>query len=66
MKNKTQKLSLTEGKVSHHLIRLTLPMIWGVFAVIAFNLVDTFFVGQLGTKPLAAMSFTFPVVSALG
>lgn len=66
MKNKTSKLALTEGKVSHHLIRLTIPMIWGVFAVIAFNLVDTFFVGQLGTKPLAAMSFTFPVVSALG
>ncbi|MEC4805061.1 MAG: MATE family efflux transporter [Jaaginema sp. PMC 1079.18] len=58
--------SLTEGSVSQQLIHLTIPMIWGVFAVIAFNLVDTFFVGQLGTKPLAAMSFTFPVVSALG
>ncbi len=28
----------------------------------AFNLIDTYFVGQLGTKFLAAMSFTFPVV----
>jgi len=29
------------------------------------NIVDTFYVGQLGTDPLAAMSFTIPVVSIL-
>ncbi len=58
--------TLTQGPVSRHLIALTIPMIWGVFAVIAFNLIDTFFVGQLGTEPLAAMSFTFPVVMTLG
>ncbi|NEO81811.1 MATE family efflux transporter, partial [Moorena sp. SIO4G3] len=60
------KQNLIEGKVSSQLTRLTIPMIWGVFAVIAFNLIDTYFVGQLGTKPLAAMSFTFPVVMTLG
>lgn len=60
------KQKLTEGSVSRHLVNLTVPMIWGVFAVIAFNLADTYFVGQLGTKPLAAMSFTFPVVMTLG
>ncbi|MBE9117188.1 MATE family efflux transporter [Lusitaniella coriacea LEGE 07157] len=58
--------TLTEGRVGAHLVKLTVPMIWGVFAIIAFNLADTYFVGQLGTQPLAAMSFTFPVVSALG
>ncbi len=31
-------------------------------AIILFNFVDTIFVGRLGTKHLAAMSFTFPVV----
>ncbi len=36
-------------------------MTWGIFAVIAINLVDTFFVGQLGPAPLAAMGFMFPV-----
>lgn len=41
-------------------------MVWGLFALIAFNLVDTYFVGQLGTAQLAAMSFTFPVVLTLG
>ena len=31
----------------------------------AFNIVDTWFVAQLGEKELAAMSFTFPVVMTL-
>ena len=60
------KQRLTEGNVGRQLIELTLPMVWGIFAIIAFNLVDTYFVGQLGTKELAAMSFTFPVVMTLG
>lgn len=57
---------LTEGNVSAQLIKLTLPLVWGIFAIVAFNLADTYFVGQLGTQELAAMSFTFPVVSTFG
>jgi putative MATE family efflux protein len=60
------KQSLIEGKISTQLIKLTLPMIWGVFSVIAFSVVDIFYVAQLGTQPLAAMSFTFPVVMTFG
>ncbi|NEQ95670.1 MAG: MATE family efflux transporter [Cyanothece sp. SIO2G6] len=60
------KRNLTAGPVGPQLIKLTLPMVWGLFALIAFNLVDTYFVGQLGTAQLAAMSFTFPVVMTLG
>ena len=40
-------------------------MVWGVFSVLAFSLADTYFVAQLGTKELAAISFTFPVVTVL-
>ncbi len=58
--------SLTEGAIGNRLIRLTLPMVWGIFALVAFNLADTYYVGQLGTDRLAAMSFTFPVVMTLG
>lgn len=60
------KQRLTEGNVGSTLVKLTIPMVWGVLAIIAFNLVDTYFVGQLGTEPLAAMSFTFPVVMTFG
>ena len=53
---------LTEGPPVTTMIRLALPMMVGILGMVAFNLVDTFFVGRLGTLPLAAMSFTFPVV----
>lgn len=43
------------------LLRMTGPMILGIVAILAFNLVDTFFIGLLGTQALAAISFTFPV-----
>ncbi len=60
------KRQLTEARIGPLLLKLTLPMVWGVFALIGFNIIDTYFVGQLGTKELAAMSFTFPVVTLLG
>ena len=60
------KNNLTEGSISKQLIQLTLPMIGGILAIVAFNLADTYYVGQLGTNQLAAMTFTFPVVMTLG
>ncbi len=56
---------LTEGSVPRHLVDLTVPMIWGILAMMAFNVTDTWFVAQLGAPELAAMSFTFPVVMVL-
>jgi len=53
---------LVEGPVGRILVKLTIPMIFGIVGIVAFNLVDAFFVGQLGTNELAALSFTFPVV----
>ena len=41
---------------------MALRMLGGSFAMMSFNAVDSFFVGQLGPRELAAMSFTFPVV----
>lgn len=45
-----------------HLHDMAVPMVWGLLATMSFNLVDTFFVAQLGDAQLAAMSFTFPVI----
>ena len=59
------KSQLTEGQVSTQLLKLSLPMVWGVLSVLAFSLADTYFVAQLGTNELAAIGFTFPVVSIL-
>jgi len=60
--NRKIKANLTEGNITKLLIRLTLPMMAGMISMIIFNLVDTFYIGQLGKNELAAMSFTFPVV----
>ena len=40
-------------------------MLGGLFSLITFNLADTYFVAKLGTRELAAMSFTFPVTMIL-
>ncbi len=57
---------LTRGSVGGLLMRLTWPMLIGHFAVVAFNLTDTYFVSRLGTDELAAMGFMFPVIMLLG
>ena len=69
----SRKASLTEGPIAKTLARLTLPMIGGVVSVVAFNLVDAFFLGQYGETlntelqelPLAAIGFAAPVVLVL-
>lgn len=56
---------LTSGPVRGHLAALGGPMMLGIVAAMSVALVDAFFVGQLGTAQLAAISFTFPVVFAV-
>ncbi|WP_371185307.1 MATE family efflux transporter [Thalassotalea maritima] len=60
-KNKRRQRDLLNGSVSLTLKQMTVPMIWGMILLMTFNLVDTFFVSLLGTAPLAAISFTFPI-----
>ena len=36
-------------------------MVLGIIAVISVSLIDTFYVGHMGTQELTALSFTFPV-----
>lgn len=57
----TSRIDLKTGDIRHHLVRLTVPMIWGIAAIVSFQLVDTYYVSLLGTRELAAMTFTFPV-----
>lgn len=44
---------------------LSWPTSIGLLAVIAFSIVDVFYIGQLGPMPLAAMGFCFPVIFGL-
>ncbi len=61
-----KKAMLVEGAVGKMLFRMAVPMVFGMLGIVVFNLADTFFVAQLGTPELAALSFTFPVVLVVG
>ena len=60
--SKSKRVNVTEGSVNKVLRDLTIPMLFGVLGMVAFNLADTYYVSQLGTAKIAALSFTFPVV----
>lgn len=60
--NSSKSKLILEGKVGKALFELTVPMIFGILGLVAFNLADTYFVGRLGTIQMAALAFTFPVV----
>ncbi len=60
-RKKTVRPNLTEGSIQQALIRMTLPMMFGLIMLFTFNLVDTLFISFLGTRALTAISFTFPV-----
>lgn len=56
---------LVQTSVRQTLVRMAVPMLAGTFAMNAYNLADAWFVSRLGTQPLAAMAFTFPVIALL-
>lgn len=57
------RASLLQGDVRTALRSQSIPMMFGLVFLLSVHLVDTYFVGQLGTDALAAMTFTFPVIS---
>lgn len=52
---------ILQGDIGKTLRNMTVPVLAGMLTLMTFNLVDTFFISMLGTTPLAAISFTFPV-----
>ena len=59
------KADLLLGPIRPQLVRMTLTLMVGMLTMMSFNLLDTWFVSLLGTLPLAAISFTFPVTFSL-
>jgi len=57
--------ALLTAPVGRELLRLSGPTVFGLTAMLLFQVVNTFFVGMLGPEELAAISFTFPVTFAV-
>ena len=59
------RAKLVRGSIAGHLVRQTTPAIVGVAAIMSVGVIDAYFIGQLGANELAAISFIFPVITAL-
>lgn len=57
----SRRPDLLNAPVRPTLVRMTVPMMFGIVSLMLFNLADIWFVAQLGTEPMAALAFTFPV-----
>jgi putative MATE family efflux protein len=55
----------TDGAVHTHLIRLTGYMVLGFISIMTASLIETVYIGRVGTAELAAISFTFPLVMVM-
>ena len=53
---------LTEGSVGRHLVNMSMPMLFGITTMMAQAFIDTWFLGQVGDRELAAYSFGFPIL----
>jgi len=53
--------TLVNGPVWRAVLKVALPMMVGILAVMSVAIVDTYFVGKLGSAAQAALSFSFPV-----
>jgi len=60
-----EELELTEGGIVKPLLFLSLPIVATNLLQTAYNLADTFWLGQYSTEALAAISFAFPMVFLL-
>ncbi len=54
--------ALIEGPIAPTLIRLAAPNMLVMLAQASVGLVETYFIGKLGTDPLAGVALVFPVV----
>jgi len=61
----SENAKLTHGPIRGHLVTQTAPMIVGVAAMMSIGLIDAYFIGQLGSAELAAISFIFPITVAV-
>ena len=55
-----------EASITRLLIRFSLPATAGMLVMATYNIVDTIFVGILGSKAIAALSIAFPLQMLLG
>ncbi len=54
-------MNLVKGDINHHIRRIAIPASIGFFFNTMYNVVDTFYAGQISTDALSALSISFPL-----
>lgn len=62
--NAPQLPRLVSGSIPGHLVSQTTPAVIGVAAIMSIGIIDAYYIGQLGSEALAAISFIFPITVA--
>jgi len=60
-----QKKYLADQSLPRALFSMTWPMLFGVVAMMSFQLVDSIYISMLGMQPLAALGFSLPLQQLL-
>ncbi len=50
---------LTQGSVGRHLFDMAVPVLFGIFTMMSQAFADMWFIGRVGDRELAALSFAF-------
>lgn len=66
IKQNSRTKLMGEDKISKALITLAIPAIIGMLVNAIYNLVDTMFVGRLGTSAIGAATVVFPLFMLIG
>lgn len=53
---------LTQGPVGRQLVAMAVPVLFGIATMMLQSFVDMWFIGRVGVRELAALSFAFPVL----
>lgn len=61
MKKNMRMIMMEEGDITKTLFKLGIPMVVSMLVIALYNVVDTYFVSNLGTQQSAAVSVAFPL-----
>ncbi len=66
METDNNAAQMGEESITRLLFRFSLPATVGMLVMATYNIVDTIFVGKLGSEAIAALSVAFPIQMLLG
>lgn len=56
---------ITTKPIGKQLVKLTIPMLYALIAIMSLGLVDSYFISYLGTDQLAAIGFIVPITGVI-